>query len=52
MTNNPTLNTILLPVIGALASASLTLLVKEVWITGIICAIVTFAVSYAYEVLP
>ena len=52
MESNATLNTILIPVLIAIGSATTTLLVKGSWIAGIIGAIVTFALSYAYEVLP
>ena len=52
MENNTALNTILMPVIAAMASATLTLLVKEAWLAAFIGAVVTFALAYCYEVLP
>jgi hypothetical protein len=50
-TQNTTLNTILLPVIGALASVAITLLSTNFWL-GIVAAVVAFALSYVYTIIP
>jgi hypothetical protein len=52
MSKDTAVNTILLPIIGAVASATLTLLLKEVWVMGIIGAVITFGLAYLYEILP
>ena len=52
MNTNNSINTILLPVISALATATIGLLVGGQTVYGLIAVVVTLAASYTYEVLP
>ena len=45
-------NTILLPVIAAVATASITLLASGQTIMGLICLVIALGGSYIYHIIP
>jgi len=52
MTSNTAVNTMLLPVVAGLATASVALLASGQIVYGLITAVITFAAAYFYEILP